>query len=96
MHSQAQATYHHGMSGFQKWTEVNGVRVEPGATWSSPTEPLRFQISIRCVSTSPDRFVGLVTWRSTELAKTSEVKSIDQATEAANALIADALSRLFN
>jgi hypothetical protein len=80
---------------FESWEEYGGQRVQAGVSWNVPSEPLRFQITVKCLSVSPKRFLATVSFHNAPLATTAEVSSIEQATAAANALIAERLQRLF-
>ncbi len=78
----------------ERWSEIGGVRVAPGATWSVPIE-LRLRIVVACVSTTPDRFTASIVWDGNVLSETLELDSYDDAVAAGRESVTSALRKLF-
>lgn len=78
----------------ESWTEIDGVRVAPGATWSQPAD-FSLRIVVTCTSVKPDRFKPSLVWHNHTLCDGAEVGSDNEAFTAGRELIADALRRLF-
>jgi len=68
---------------YGQWSEISGVLVEPGATWTEPFNELQFKIVSRCESVGPQSFSAAVFLDRFEILRTQAFPDKGMAAKAA-------------